>query len=176
MVDAIAYLHANELEHGDIKLGNVLLDGRHVARLIDFGTCRAASRPVGAALSGTLACMAPETLDGRPQYHGLPADVWSLGVLLYNLLSRGEYPFVGRDEEHLRENICTARLRLPEALSAPCQDLLDGMLAKDPKARLKIDDVARHPWVRSVRGVQSRDPMVACDLSAHMRFLQASKA
>jgi serine/threonine protein kinase len=172
VVDAVAYLHANELQHGDIKMGNVLLDGRHVARLIDFGTCRAASPTAGSPpLPGTLSCMAPETLDGRTQYEGRPADVWSLGVLLINLLMRGEYPFLGRDEADIRRNICTGGPRMPEGVSAPCRDLLERMFSKEPSTRLRIEEVARHPWVTSIRGVQSKDPMVAADLSAHMRFL-----
>jgi serine/threonine protein kinase len=77
VVDAISYLHSNELCHGDIKLSNVMMDGP-IVRLIDFGTARH-TRPSSAApppLPGTLPYTSPEALDGPP-HDGRPAALWA---------------------------------------------------------------------------------------------------
>ena len=87
--------------------------------------------------------MAPEALEeGRP-HDGKAADVWSLGVLLVNLLSRGEYPFAGRDEEALRAAIASVPPRLPEHVSGPCRELMRAMLEKEPNRRADIEAVRR---------------------------------
>ena len=91
--------------------------------------------------------------DGRGRcdvaHDGRAADVWALGVLLYNLLERGESPFgpAARDEAELRAQICSGHPpRLPAHLSAGCCDLLGGLLERDPARRIRAADVRGHPW------------------------------
>lgn len=118
--------------------------------------------------------MAPEALlEGNP-YDGRKADVWSLGVLLCNLLARGEYPFVGRDEESLRRSISSAPPRLPASVSDACAELLGRMLEKAPARRVAMEDVRRHPWFAAMPVPQSKDPMAAPDLSALMGHLHVA--
>merc|ERR1712185_351996 len=87
--------------------------------------------------------MAPEALEGQP-YDGRPADVWALGVALFNLLSRGEFPFHARDDASLRAAIRQSAPAL-ERLSAGARELLENMLAKRPSARLAIHQVREQP-------------------------------
>jgi len=186
LVDAVQYLTSNEVSHGDIKLGNAMLDGG-IVRLIDFGTARhegsrAEREGALAPLAGTLPYLAPEALPRWSasrqawltlSYDGRPADVWSLGVLLYNLLSRGEFPFVGRDEGELRAAISSGRPKLAERLSASARELLESMLQKDPTQRAPIGQVRAHPWVAIAarKAKASSDPMVAIDYSAAFAHL-----
>ena len=178
LVEALLYLHHHGISHGDVKLGNAMLDGG-IVRLIDFGTAvhEGGGAPAGARLPGTLACTSPEALDGA-HADGRPADVWALGVLLYNLLCRGEYPFTGRDEAALRRSIQTATVKLPDGLTAACRDLLCRMFDKDTRSRITIAAVRTHPWIAAARikGAPSPDPMVAIDLSAQMAHLQLAAA
>lgn len=172
LVDAVAYLHSNELAHGDLKLSNAMLDGP-IVRLIDFGTCRrAAANSTEPPLPGTLAYTSPEAVDGL-SHDGRRADVWALGVSLCNLLMRGDFPFVGRGEDGLIHSIKTARPTLPDGVSEEARDLIERMLAKEPARRISIGEVRGHPWTAAcaARGKGSRDPMVATDYSASMRNL-----
>ena len=98
--------------------------------------------------------------------------------MLYNLLSRGEFPFWGRDEASLRLAVQTAPPKVPPGVSDGARDLIEGMLAKEPGRRLTVGQVRSHPWLQACakRGVHSRDPMVAADYSASMRHLQRAAA
>jgi len=192
IVDAVLYLHSCELSHGDLKLANVMLD-RGIVRLIDFGTARhegtRAEREGSAApLAGTIPYLAPEALPqwSEPRrawrtlsYDGRPADVWALGVLLVNLLTRGEFPFVGRDEEAVRAAITSGRPKLPERLSDAARGLIEAMLAKEPAHRPPASRVRAHPWLALAdaarRGVASADPMVATDYSAAFAHLPGGR-
>ena len=178
LVDAVGYLHANGLCHGDLKLSNVMLDGP-ILRIIDFGTARGAepSPTAPPPLPGTLPYMSPEALDGG-FYDGRPADVWALGVVLCNLLDRGDFPFGGRGEEGLRASIQSAPPRLPDGVSERLADLIQRMLTKDPAKRISISEVRSHPWIAAAaaRGRDSRDPMVAADYSANMHHLLRAAA
>ena len=147
IVDAVVYLHANGISHRDIKLENVVLDADGNAKLVDFG----AAREGGAdkflvSMQGTPAYMAPEVAMQRA-HKGGPADVWALGVVLYNLVSGGAFPFWGKNMDDLRRNITAQGLRFPANLSAPCRDLLTLLLQKSSAVRVSASDVRKHPWL-----------------------------
>ena len=162
VADGVAYLHAAGVCHGDIKLGNVVLDADSAPRLIDFGCARWGERclcAVGAAVPGTVAYMPPETLRGDA-HDGRGSDVWALGVLLFNLLERGEFPFgrTSRDEAELKAQICTQPPSLPAHLTPGCRDLLCKLLEKDPACRIRAADVRRHPWAAAAAAAATTEP------------------
>jgi len=149
IVDAVVYLHGEGIVHRDIKLENVVLDADGNARLVDFG----AARDKGAdtflmSVQGTPAYMAPEVAAQRA-HKGGPADVWALGVLLYNLVSGGAFPFWGKNMDELRRNITAAPPRIPPHLSPPCRELLTSLLHKSSATRLTAADVRASKWLRS---------------------------
>jgi len=149
IVDAVVYLHGEGITHRDIKLENVVLDAEGNARLVDFG----AAREVGAdtflmSVQGTPAYMAPEVATQRA-HKGGPADVWALGVLLYNLLSGGAYPFWGKNMDELRRNITAAPPRIPSHLSPACRELLEKLLNKSSANRISAAEVRASKWLRA---------------------------
>ena len=186
VVEAVCYLHANGISHGDLKPGNAMLD-RGVVRLIDFGTASFAGTP---ALPGTLAYTAPEALESyfasnstlappaavaatKPR-DALAADCWALGILLHNILTFGEFAFGGRDEAALARAIGADEPKLPAGLSEHCRMLLTSTLNKAPHARPRADALRRLPWLASLERIDSADPMQATDVSQHLAHLAAT--
>lgn len=86
---AIGHCHANGIVHRDIKPENIMIGKDKEVKLIDFGLSKQSSSSSLSTIAGTPYYMAPEVLEG---YYNNKCDIWSLGVLLYVLLS-GYLPF-----------------------------------------------------------------------------------
>ncbi|PIL27488.1 transporter [Ganoderma sinense ZZ0214-1] len=113
---AVAYVHEKGIVHRDLKLENVLLDERCRVKLGDFGFTREFEK--GTLLEtfcGTTGYAAPEMLLAQ-KYLGPEVDVWSLGVILYTLLT-GTLPFDDDDESIMREKVIKGVYDDPEWLS-----------------------------------------------------------
>mmetsp|Transcript_10074 Transcript_10074/g.13137 ORF Transcript_10074/g.13137 Transcript_10074/m.13137 type:complete len:194 (-) Transcript_10074:105-686(-) len=107
IIDGVACLHSKNIAHRDLKPENILLDftpnknginsNNQIVKLTDFGFAKQQNKPNSfKTICGTPAYIAPEILNAKP--YGLSADMWSLGVIAYILLS-GYQPFQGDDEE-----------------------------------------------------------------------------
>ncbi len=97
---ALQYIHSRGLVHLDIKPENILVrrgpEGDPQVKIIDFGLVSKRDNPLGEEIRGTLAYVAPEILRGEASDHR--ADLYSLGVTLYRLLSGGEHPFSAKSD------------------------------------------------------------------------------
>ncbi|KAF5395161.1 Non-specific serine/threonine protein kinase [Paragonimus heterotremus] len=146
IVSAIGYIHSKNYAHRDLKPENILLDNDQNVRIIDFGLC--AKNTVNTMLNtfcGSFAYAAPEVLANK-EYCGSAADMWSLGVILYALLC-GCLPFDPTKPEELPKKIGKGHFTVPDSLSKSSRHLLSHLMCVDPKKRIKIDELRRHPWI-----------------------------
>ena len=97
------------------------------------------------SLKGTPLYMAPEVVQEQPYTH--TADLWSLGVILYEL-STGSPPFSAANLLTLVEHISKDPVRYPDTIQGDFKNLLKGLLNKDPSARLGWPDLLNHPFIR----------------------------
>jgi serine/threonine protein kinase len=148
---AVGYLHSQNVVHRDLKPENLLLTQHTSIKLIDFGLASFhADQPLHDRC-GSACYIAPEALT-TTEYMGQPADVWSLGVILYALVD-GSLPWDYSDPHRMYGQITTGDFPMPRAISTHCQDLLRGILNPDPGQRLTIDVILTHPWLFGVGNV-----------------------
>ena len=139
----------------DLKPENVLLDHVGNVRLTDFGLSKegVSDHSTGASsFCGTPEYIAPEVL--LRQGHGRAVDWWSLGALLYEMIS-GLPPFYSRNRETMFEKIMSAELVFPPFMSEDAKSLLSKLLVRDPKHRLgsgerDADELKENVFFRSI--------------------------
>jgi BR serine/threonine kinase len=141
------YLHSHSICHRDLKLENILLDEHECVKITDFGFARWMQSDLAETSCGSPHYAAPEVILGRP-YDGRKADVWSLGVILYTLLT-GRLPFEESSLRELAAKICAAQYRMPDFADPSIADLISKLLTVDPKKRPGIEHIKRHPFFRS---------------------------
>lgn len=149
LLETVKYIHEQGIAHRDLKLENVLLDDFGHIKIIDFGFSRFADP--GQMLTtpcGTPAYAAPEVIGGF-EYDGMMADMWSLGVILFGLVT-GELPWKGTNQIHIFNQIKNASFDVPPGLNHICVDLIKKFLVPDPTQRLTAAEALTHPWLEGV--------------------------
>ncbi|GBG30722.1 Serine/threonine-protein kinase RUNKEL [Hondaea fermentalgiana] len=150
LVHGLLYLHSNGVLHCDLKPSNVLLNEYGVLKLSDFALSMTLDQLSKMAHTskrrGTPCYMAPElfTDEGVPS---VASDLWSLGVVLYELVM-GTPPFVSRSFAELVHLVQTSPLELPagDELSVPFKNLLRSLLRKDPAKRITWSALLTHEF------------------------------
>ncbi|KAI9474892.1 hypothetical protein BX667DRAFT_497767 [Coemansia mojavensis] len=144
IAETIQFCHQYSIIHRDIKLENVLLDGT-CPMLIDFGLANFYGSALMETFCGSLPYTAPEILRGTA-YTGPEVDVWSLGVLLYVMLT-GHFPFDDPAQPANFDRIMAGDFPRRSALGHRVLDLLTRMLEPDSAKRIQLPDVLGHMWL-----------------------------
>ena len=146
LISTIEYIHTLGIVHRDIKPENILLNKqKSILKLVDFGLSN--SYKHGDLLKtacGSPCYAAPEMISGK-EYDGLYSDLWSCGVVLYCMLV-GKLPFDDEDIKILYYNIKSANYFLPPFLSNISQDLIRRILTTNPKRRITLEEIKKHPF------------------------------
>nr|XP_006820498.1 PREDICTED: SNF-related serine/threonine-protein kinase-like [Saccoglossus kowalevskii] len=147
IVRAISYCHKLHVVHRDLKPENVIFfEKQKVVKLTDFGFSNLFLPGEKLETScGSLAYSAPEILLGD-SYDAPAVDVWSLGVLLFMLVS-GSPPFNEANDSETLTMIMDCKYILPDYLSDTCKNLIRSMLIRDASRRATLDDIENHSWV-----------------------------
>ena len=161
MLEAINYCHAHNVCHRDLKLENWVYASPAMdspLKLIDFGMSKVFNEGVPlTAIHGTVYYVAPEVLTGK---YDNACDVWSIGVIVYMLLS-GSPPFAGNQDYEIIHKIKTAEVMFEGprwvGISQEAKNFVLYLLTRDPKARPTALEGMGHPWLASMLGTVSQD-------------------
>uniref|UniRef100_A0A3B5AZB9 non-specific serine/threonine protein kinase n=1 Tax=Stegastes partitus TaxID=144197 RepID=A0A3B5AZB9_9TELE len=146
IVSAVQYCHQKCIVHRDLKAENLLLDADMNIKIADFGFSNEFT--LGNKLDtfcGSPPYAAPELFQGK-KYDGPEVDVWSLGVILYTLVS-GSLPFDGQNLKELRERVLRGKYRIPFYMSTDCENLLKKFLILNPSKRGSLEQIMRDRWM-----------------------------
>jgi 5'-AMP-activated protein kinase catalytic alpha subunit len=138
ILSGVEYLHKLGICHRDLKPENLLMDDYNNIKIVDFGLSNMYVE--GQSLKtacGSPCYAAPEMVAGK-MYKGLPADVWSCGVILYAMVC-GYLPFEDPKTNVLYKKILNCDYTIPEFVSADCRDLITRVLNTDPEKRLTLN-------------------------------------
>ena len=150
---ALYYIHSRHIVHRDVKPENICIlqstHGSEIWQLTDFGLARTClPADTCCTVCGTPFYMAPEVFDARQSPYGQPADVWSLGITIFIVLS-GESPFFEGDgdvRDLSQEEIITFSSTASRFLTDASMQCVASMLLRDPRTRATTSDVVRHTW------------------------------
>eukprot|EP00123_Amoebidium_parasiticum_P012475 comp21379_c0_seq1/m.29405 comp21379_c0_seq1/g.29405 ORF comp21379_c0_seq1/g.29405 comp21379_c0_seq1/m.29405 type:complete len:572 (-) comp21379_c0_seq1:467-2182(-) len=147
----LEHLHGKGVIHRDIKSDNLLISNTGEVKLTDFGFCATLTPEQSAryTMVGTPYWMAPEVV--RQVAYGPKADVWSLGIMVIEMLE-GEPPYLS--EEPLKAlymitTVGTPELKHPERCSIPLLNFLQKCLMVDVTKRSAAGDLLKHPWLKT---------------------------
>uniref|UniRef100_A0A674MZK3 non-specific serine/threonine protein kinase n=1 Tax=Takifugu rubripes TaxID=31033 RepID=A0A674MZK3_TAKRU len=148
IVSAVQYCHQKHIVHRDLKAENLLLDADMNIKIADFGFSNEFT--LGNKLDtfcGSPPYAAPELFQGK-KYDGPEVDVWSLGVILYTLVS-GSLPFDGQNLKELRERVLRGKYRIPFYMSTDCENLLKRFLVLNPSKRGTLEQIMKDRWINT---------------------------
>ncbi|CDS09065.1 hypothetical protein LRAMOSA10425 [Lichtheimia ramosa] len=154
VLEALAYLHEHDIVHRDIKPENLLFqtssDTEEKLMIADFGLSRILKEDHAILMTacGTPGYVAPEVL--LRAGHGTAVDLWSVGVIMYTMLS-GYSPFWQPDETALFDSIIKGNYQFDEEywghISDAAKDLIQQLLQVDPSKRITAAEALCHPWI-----------------------------
>ncbi|KAK7796888.1 hypothetical protein U0070_011670 [Myodes glareolus] len=149
MACAVHYCHDNDIAHRDIKLENILLDGKGNIKLCDFGLAiRVSSGQKCKGFCGTVEYGAPE-LFGDTEYDARAADIWSMAVVLYVMVT-ASFPFKAKTYPDMKELMLNPIYYIPSTLyqNVLLVHLIGHLFTVKPEQRPTICDIRQHEWIK----------------------------
>lgn len=144
----LEYLHSNQIVHRDIKPENLVFDKQGYLHITDFGIAKKANTDNTGIISGTPGYMAPEVICG--QDHGVEADYFALGVILYESIFL-KRPYLGSNRKEIRDGILNRQAKViceDQVCSESGRDFINKLLQRKPQNRLSFEEIQKHPWIK----------------------------
>ena len=153
IIDALAYLHSNNILHRDIKSDNIMINEKLEIKLGDFSLSKKIdlNNKYKTSRSGTFPFLAPECVKKKQEISSktiFKTDIFSLGIVMYNLL-HNSHPFGYKNNMTITEyskKIQEINPIFDMNLTSTCVNFLKGLLSKKIKKRFFIYDCIKHPW------------------------------
>ncbi|XP_062866718.1 death-associated protein kinase 2 [Trichomycterus rosablanca] len=160
ILEGVRYMHDKHVGHFDLKPENIMLSNKRVPdpdiKIIDFGMAHCFIQGEEyRSMGGTPQYIAPEIINFEPL--GTAADMWSVGVITYILLS-GLSPFQGETDEETLKNIVALKYEFVphffSQTSSMAKDFIQKLLVKDQSERMTADECLIHPWIKPLNRTQ----------------------
>ena len=147
IIAGLKYLYDNKVFHRDLKPQNILVSKNCIIKITDFGLAKEYEENIlSDTICGSPIYMAPEIIQNIK--YSNKADIWSLGVIFYELLT-GETPYKVKRYNELVNSIKNKDIVIPKYLkiSNNARDLLTKLLIKESDERITWNDIFNHPWI-----------------------------
>ena len=141
---AVQYLHKRQIAHLDLKPDNILITDNETAKISDFGCCEAPPKRQVFGAIGTLYYAAPEILEHKYN-DNLPADIWSLGIILF-AMTAGCLPWLPGTDAEICKQIVQGHLTIPPDLPSNIYKILFKCCQVNRDSRPTIDQLINDPW------------------------------
>lgn len=171
ILEAVQYCHEKQIAHRDLKPENLLLVSENdntTIKIADFGYAKRVLRPNSLVTAcGTRSYVAPEIVNGIP--YDQAVDMWSLGVILYILLS-GLQPFHDTGDDGLFDQICNGEFYFDDEcwdhVSMEAKLMICSLLVVNPAARLNASQALAHPWFQIGHGIPThKENLYLCHMN-----------
>ena len=149
IIQGVRYLRSQKIIHRDLKPNNIFLDEKLELKIGDFGLIAKMNKEKERkhTICGTPAYMAPEVIDNNKKGYSYEVDIWSIGVIMYNLLT-GTLPFHDSDKIKLQEKILKGKFSFPNniEISNIAKDLIKQILVIEPRKRPGLNQILYHDF------------------------------
>ena len=151
LIQGLKYLHSNNIIHRDLKPNNLFLDDKLELKIGDFGLIAKLTnnKERRKTICGTPCYMAPEIYEPDEKGYSFEVDIWSIGVIIFNLLT-GQLPFYDENKDRfiIQQKIIEGNFKFPSnpTISEVAKDLIKQILVKDPKKRPSLTQILYHDF------------------------------